>query len=381
MSEEIAGALGLFFHGGSGPSHSTLTGVFARAGYGDVDRYLPGDPSSPNKETRVQTVVRAAVRRPNRGRELVDGLLAALRLTSAFTSTDPEDRRRVAATRAAFRRAGWTLSEDGSLSRLGTIDLVTGGRHALDEQVERLRRSTDDPGQLIGAAKDLLEAVAKLVLEELGYPAPADFNQLWYLARERLGVHPSQVVGDGAAQVRRILGASWTIAAQVNELRNLQRTGHGRTLPTGSRPTSRCWWCARHARSRSSCSVRWIARWDTELAALRTSLSGGRWPRYLQRQLSCSRRRRSFGCALCRSMSSAASTSLILSTLKSPATARMRPVVGCGRARAGVGRHVVNRPEGSVARTEHCIRSARICRRRRAGCPPHGRRVRGRARG
>jgi hypothetical protein len=32
--------------------------------------------------------------------------------------------------------------------------------------------------------------------------------------------------------VRKILGASWTIAEQVNSLRNLVGTGHGRTLPT-----------------------------------------------------------------------------------------------------------------------------------------------------
>ncbi len=30
-----------------------------------------------------------------------------------------------------------------------------------------------------------------------------------------------------------ILQSSWTIAEQLNELRNLQGAGHGRTLPTG----------------------------------------------------------------------------------------------------------------------------------------------------
>ncbi len=235
VSDEIVGALGQFLHGGIGPSHSTLTGVFTRAGFGDIDGYSPGDPSALNKEARVQLIVRAAVKRSGRSRELVDGLLTALRVQGAFSSTDLEARQRVETAQAAFRREGWSLADDGSLSPLGTIDLVTGGRQALDEQLERLRRASNDPAQLLGTAKDLLEAVAKFVLEELEYPAPADFNSQWYLARERLGVHPNQVVGDspGAVQVRKILGASWTIAEQVNELRNLQGTGHGRTLPTG----------------------------------------------------------------------------------------------------------------------------------------------------
>jgi hypothetical protein len=56
------------------------------------------------------------------------------------------------------------LDDGGGLTREGVIDLSTGGRAALDEQLKRLQRSTDDPGQLLGSAKDLLEAVTKFVL-------------------------------------------------------------------------------------------------------------------------------------------------------------------------------------------------------------------------
>lgn len=238
VSDEIAGALGRFFYGGSGPSHSTLSGVFFRAGYGGEDPYSAAD-GTPNKEARVQRVVRAAARRPDRARDLVEGVLAALRVAGYFDVEHPSfDAQRMRATKAVFRRAGWALSDDGTLSVLGQIDVATGGREALDEQVDRLRRATDDPAQLLGTAKDLLEAVAKFVLEELGTPQDGDFGHLWYLARDRLRIHPAQVVGDGpgAAQVRKILQSSWTIAEQTNELRNLQGTGHGRTLPTGVTP-------------------------------------------------------------------------------------------------------------------------------------------------
>lgn len=238
VSDEIAGALGRYFHGGAGPSHSALSGVFLRAGYTYDDPYNPIE-QQPNKQIRVQTVVRAAIRRPAGARKMVDGLLTELRVGGWFNASHPSyDADLFRTAQAAFRRAGWAMSDDGVLTALGQIDLETGGRDALDEQIERLRRGTDDPGQLLGSAKDLLEAVAKFVLEELEWPQDGDFNTLWYLARERLGVHPKQMTlaGPGAEQVRKILGATWTIAEQVNALRNLQGAGHGRTLPTGVTP-------------------------------------------------------------------------------------------------------------------------------------------------
>ncbi|WP_420329984.1 abortive infection family protein [Serinicoccus sediminis] len=83
----------------------------------------------------------------------------------------------------------------------------------------------------------MLESVAKFVLEETGIEAEGmkDFGQLWHIARERLGVLPQQVDPDlaGASAIRKVHQSTWSIAEQVNELRNLQGTGHGRTLPTG----------------------------------------------------------------------------------------------------------------------------------------------------
>ena len=79
--------------------------------------------------------------------------------------------------------------------------------------------------------------MAKFVLEEAGMPVPrsAGFDHLWYMARERLGLLPERVDPSmqGADAIKAIHGSSWTIAQNVNALRNLQGTGHGRTLPTG----------------------------------------------------------------------------------------------------------------------------------------------------
>ncbi|WP_202865227.1 abortive infection family protein [Janibacter hoylei] len=71
----------------------------------------------------------------------------------------------------------------------------------------------------------------------MGFPVneKMDYNQLWHLARERLGVLPQQVDPNvpGANAIRAIHQSTWNIADQINALRNLQGTGHGRTLPSG----------------------------------------------------------------------------------------------------------------------------------------------------
>jgi hypothetical protein len=237
VSDEAAAALGRFFFGGIGPSHSIIGNVFVAAGYREDDPYDPTT-QTPNKETRVRTVVLAACRRSDRARELMDGLLTQLRVHGSFDSARTvHNAEAVRVAQRAFHRIGWSLSDDGVLSPEGPIDLSTGGREALDEQLDRLRRSADDPGQLLGTAKDLLEAVAKFVLEEFEVPLPGspDFDHLWHLARDRLGILPQQVNADlpGGKQIRTILQSSWMIAQQTNELRGLQGAGHGRTLPTG----------------------------------------------------------------------------------------------------------------------------------------------------
>jgi hypothetical protein len=99
-----------------------------------------------------------------------------------------------------------------------------------------LRRATDDPALLVGTAKEMLESTAKYVLDvfSIPYTASTDFEQLWFHARDRLGLHPKDidVSRPGGAQVRELLQSSWTIARMTNEVRNVEGTGHGRTLPT-----------------------------------------------------------------------------------------------------------------------------------------------------
>lgn len=234
LDNDVIGAVAKFFHGGAGPSHSEISRILTGSGYGDSYVYVPGA-QGPNKEQRVLEGLTRAKRQPARAKELLNGLLSALR--GAGLIGDDASGADVDRLKRALASSGWYLTDDGHLRPFGDIDIDTGGRAALDEQLKRLRRSTADPGLLIGTAKDLLESVSKFVLEEMGYPIASkmDYNQLWHLARERLGVLPQQVDPNlpGADAIRSIHQSTWSIADQVNRLRNLQGVGHGRTLPTG----------------------------------------------------------------------------------------------------------------------------------------------------
>lgn len=187
----------------------------------------------------MQRTVLTAIRKPQYARTLVDGLLSALRTHGAIVEGAPQfDKANTEVLRRALAHQGWCLTADGHMTPIGAIDLETGGREALDDQIRRLRQNTDDPALLLGTAKELLESVAKFVLQELrvqGSGQNLNFNKLWHLARKRLGILPEQVAGDGKGSkaIKAILDSAWKIVEQVNVLRNLQGTGHGRTLPPG----------------------------------------------------------------------------------------------------------------------------------------------------
>lgn len=237
LNNEIVSALAGFFYGGSGPTHTELTRVFVSTGYGDADPYDPQE-RLPNKQERVLTVGAAAIRRPVGAQQLIDGLLTCLRQKGCFDNPEFEEPARN--LRRGALRAGWKVDGEGYFSRIGTVDLDTGGRQALDEQLSRIQRSIDDPGALLGTAKDLLEAICKFILEEWDVlpPHKLQFDHALHLALDRLDLLPASVdmSQPGAKEVRTIRQSSITIVKAVRDLRNLQGTGHGRTLPTGVTP-------------------------------------------------------------------------------------------------------------------------------------------------
>ncbi len=244
LADEVGAALGKFFFAGDGPSHATLTECFTSCGLSDEDPYNPAD-GTPNKQQRVLAVCRAARRRPaGIGDKLLEQLLTAFRVDGIFGDDTPQVTDRVATLRRALAAQSVTLDDEGRLHHTNPINLATGGRPALEEQLARLRHNVEDPGALLGGAKELLESICKFVLEEQAMlpERKLDFDELLALALDRLQLQPNVVdtAAPGGRQLRAIYQSAKTTAATINELRNLQGTGHGRTLPTSiTRETGR----------------------------------------------------------------------------------------------------------------------------------------------
>ena len=261
VSDEIAATLGAFVSGGDGPRHTVLTRVFDQTGYGRAAPYDAKSPSQQlNKEDRVRLTVQEAVRDPARSRDLIEGLLSEYRAFGFFTQDEDPAREKERLKKCqfaqhAFIRISWELTSSGEIRPAGVASVVSiEGRPAIEEQLERLRRSSDDSALMLGTAKEMLESTAKYVCESFSVPYDniRSFDALWHHARERIGLLPQQVMNinePGAEELRTILQSSWTIASMANKLRNDEGTGHGRTLPTAISPG------VAHLVVREACSI------------------------------------------------------------------------------------------------------------------------------
>lgn len=235
INGEVVATLTAFVRGGRGPSHSSLTSAFLAAGIVGLTPYAGGSLDQQNKVDRITEAARKVWQQPTLGRRLVDEILSIYRVAGIFR--DVELQMEVASLRSALLQRGWSLDHEGRLAPVGNIDLEVGHRQALNDQLNRLRRNTEDAALLLGTAKELLESVGKFVLEENGRMPDRriDFPEVMTLSMELLGVMPSQVdaTTEGGKQLRKVYQAIRTVVEAINELRNDHGTGHGRTLPSG----------------------------------------------------------------------------------------------------------------------------------------------------
>ncbi len=135
-------------------------------------------------------------------------------------------------------RSGIDLDERGRLKLTAPRSL---GSLALDEvpresdirlHLSRLERLEQEPEEMIGAAKELVEATVKHVLLELEGEIPEndDMPALTKRALAKLNLHPTAIAPTkkGAEIMVRILGGQAQTAPGLAELRNLgYGTGHG----------------------------------------------------------------------------------------------------------------------------------------------------------
>jgi hypothetical protein len=104
---------------------------------------------------------------------------------------------------------------------------------ALDERLSRALRD-HDAELMLGTAKELCEAVAKVTCQQRGEPFTplADMPELIKQAHRLIDRLPAAGGAAGSA-VRNVAQTAMTLAKQLNELRNQAGSGHGRPTPTG----------------------------------------------------------------------------------------------------------------------------------------------------
>lgn len=118
-----------------------------------------------------------------------------------------------------------------SLHRLREPDMILDSFDRIDRAIGT------DPAQAIGSAKELIEATAKTVLDELGVTFDDKTVKLPWLidtAQRKLGLHPQTAAPgpDGSNATKRILGGLSGIAIGLAELRNEGwGTGHAARRP------------------------------------------------------------------------------------------------------------------------------------------------------
>ncbi|MFF5992884.1 abortive infection family protein [Prauserella flavalba] len=163
--------------------------------------------------------------------------------------------------RAWLDRDGLVLDDENKIHWSRPVGLEH-SLHALDEasgiraELDRAHRALpEDPAGAIGAAKQLIEATAKVVLHERGLPVNdnATVPDLVKAAQQALNLHPSAVQpgADSADGLKKILGGVSAIAIGIAELRNRgYGSGHGQTrAPAGLGP--------RHARLAVNAATTW----------------------------------------------------------------------------------------------------------------------------
>lgn len=105
-------------------------------------------------------------------------------------------------------------------------------RH-LQEEISRLESAVEeDPALAIGTAKELIETCCKTIFSERGIPysTNAELSELTKATFKALKLAPEDVpeTKKGSASIKRILSNLSSVSNEINQLRNLYGTGHGK---------------------------------------------------------------------------------------------------------------------------------------------------------
>lgn len=144
-----------------------------------------------------------------------------------------------------LQRDGVPLDDRGQLTTSGTVVMLAAERIDLDDPrllSDHLRRIGDnieqDPALTIGAAKELVETICRVILRDAGIESSKDasLKDLYKAVAEPLGLNRDAVPGDDAASkaARNALQALSNVLGSLAEMRNAMGTGHGKARPSAA---------------------------------------------------------------------------------------------------------------------------------------------------
>lgn len=215
------------------PSHSDLEFQINRAGLINVDPNKDGSPVG--KAKRLRIILSWAIENDSvKAERLIAGIISTVKSCGGFRNSSPNHvgADAIADLSSALRSEGIILGDDGSLSPIALESLS--GRNltqALRGYVNRAKKGMEDAALVVGTSKDLMEAVAAHVIQELWghYPSTANFPSLLGQAFVALSMAtPEQKPAQGEHQRCRLERSLYETACSINNLRNKQGTGHGR---------------------------------------------------------------------------------------------------------------------------------------------------------
>ncbi len=215
------------------PSHSDIEFQITRVGLKDADPNKDGAPVGKSK--RIRGVLNWAIENDITKAELfVSGIISSVKSCGGFRSTSSNyvSAEAIKNLSDALKPEGYFLSEDGSILPV-TLTSLSGRNltQALRGYVNRAKKGIEDAALVVGTSKDLMEAVAAHVIQELwgSYPSTANFPSLLGQAFVALGMAtPETPVAAGEHQRCRMERSLYETACAINNLRNKQGSGHGR---------------------------------------------------------------------------------------------------------------------------------------------------------
>jgi hypothetical protein len=215
------------------PSHSDLEFQINRAGLIHVDPNKDGPPVG--KAKRLRIVLNWAIENDiAKAERLIAGIISSVKGCGGFRNTSPNfvGNDAIADLGSALRPEGIILGADGSISPVA-LDNLSGRNltQALRGYVDRAKKGIEDAALVVGTSKDLMEAVAAHVIQELwgNYPSTTNFPSLLGQAFVALDMAtPEQKPAQGEHQRCRLERSLYETACSINNLRNKQGSGHGR---------------------------------------------------------------------------------------------------------------------------------------------------------